>query len=162
MTYTNVVFGYGIKEFCRDSVKAGISGLIIPDLPPEEAIELEKEAKLHGIDLIYFLAPTSNEARIKLVASRASGFIYLVSVAGVTGARTALPAELSDFVSRVRKATHKPVCVGFGISTPEQAKEVASFADGVIIGSRIIQLMETGGVAAAANFVTETRKAIDD
>jgi len=161
MTYANPVFSYGIKAFCRDSAKAGVSGLIIPDLPPEEAVELETEAKSHGLDIIYFLAPTTSDSRIKLVASRASGFIYLVSVAGVTGARNTLPIELAGFVARVKKATGKPVCVGFGISTPEQAKEVASFADGVIIGSRIIQLMETEGVEAAVSFVKELRKAID-
>lgn len=161
MTYTNPVMSYGIREFCRDSSESGISGLIIPDLPLEESVDLERETRLNGIDLIYFLAPTSSEARIKLVASRASGFIYLVSVAGVTGARNTLPVDLPNFVSRVKKATDKPICVGFGISTPEQAKEVASFADGVIVGSRIIQLMETAGVEAAANFVAELRKAID-
>jgi tryptophan synthase alpha chain len=161
MTYANPVFSYGIKDFCRDSAAAGVSGLIIPDLPPEEAVELETEAKSHGLDLIYFLAPTSSEARIKLVASRASGFIYLVSVAGVTGARNTLPVDLAGFVSRVKKATDKPVCVGFGISTPEQAKEIAAFADGVIIGSRIIQLMETEGTEAAVDFVKDLRKAID-
>jgi tryptophan synthase alpha chain len=161
MTYANPVFSYGLKEFCRDSAKAGVSGLIIPDLPPEEAVELEREAKSHGIDLIYFLAPTTSDSRIKLVASRASGFIYLVSVAGVTGARNALPVDLAGFIARVKKTTDKPVCVGFGISTPEQAKEVSSFADGVIIGSRIIQLMETEGVEAAVSFLEELRKAID-
>jgi len=161
MTYANPVFSYGIKKFCRDSARAGVSGLIIPDLPPEEAAELEKEAKSNGIDLIYFLAPTSSESRIKLVASRASGFIYLVSVAGVTGARNTLPVDLAGFVSRVKKMTALPVCVGFGISTPAQAKEVASFSDGVIIGSRIIQLMETEGIGAAASFLGELRKAID-
>jgi tryptophan synthase alpha chain len=160
MTYTNVVFGYGIKEFCRDSAEAEISGFIIPDLPPEEALDLEKEAKSNGIDIIYFLAPTSSETRIKFVASRASGFIYLVSVAGVTGARNTLPVDLPDFVSRVKKATDKPICVGFGISTPEQAKEIASYSDGVIVGSRIIQLMETKGVEAATKFVEALRKAI--
>ncbi len=161
MTYSNPVFSYGLKEFCRDSATAGIAGLIIPDLPPEEAGELEKNAKLYGLDLIYFLAPTSSLERIRLVASRASGFIYLVSVAGVTGARNTLPLDLSDFVARVRKETGKPLCVGFGISTPKQAKEVAEVADGVIIGSRIIQLMETDGNKAAVHFIKQLRSAID-
>jgi len=161
MSYANPVFNYGLKEFCHDSASAGISGLIIPDLPPEEATELEAAARRCGLDLIYFLAPTSSEARIRFVAARASGFIYLVSVAGVTGARNTLPPDLSRFIARVKKATAKPVCVGFGISTPEQAKEVASLAHGVIIGSRIIQLMETGGIEGAVDFVKQLRLAID-
>ncbi len=161
MTYSNIVMSYGIATFCRDAAASGVSGLILPDLPPEEAGEFEAACRVNGIDLIYFLAPTSSPDRIKTVAARASGFIYLVSVAGVTGARNTLPADLAAFVSRVKKETVKPVCVGFGISTPEQAGEVASVADGVIIGSRIIQLMETGGTKAAAFFVREVRTAID-
>jgi tryptophan synthase alpha chain len=162
MTYANPVFSYGIRPFCRDSAAAGVSGLIIPDLPPEEAVELEIEARAHDIDLIYFLAPTSSAARRQLIVSRAAGFIYLVSVAGVTGARNVLPADLAEFVARVKQISAIPVCVGFGIATPEQAREVAACADGVIVGSRIIQLLETEGIKAAVNFVEALRKAIDD
>lgn len=161
MTYSNIVMSFGAEAFCRACREAGVSGLILPDLPPEEAVEIEAAGKKNGVDLIYFLAPTSSEERIKLVAARSSGFIYLVSVAGVTGARKELPPDLSEFVSRVKRETNKPVCVGFGILTPEQASEVASVADGVIVGSRIIQLMENGGTKAAADFVKEMRHAID-
>jgi tryptophan synthase alpha chain len=107
------------------------------------------------------LAPTSSDDRIKLVAERARGFIYLVSVTGVTGARASLPQELNPFVARVRKAAKQPLCVGFGISTPDQARQVATVADGVIVGSRTIQLLETEGLKAVADFVNQLRRALD-
>ncbi|MBI3930393.1 MAG: tryptophan synthase subunit alpha, partial [Chloroflexi bacterium] len=143
MTYYNPLFSYGLEEFCRDCAKSGIDGLIIPDLPPEEGSELEAISRRQGLDLIYLLAPTSTEERIRLVAERSRGFIYLVSVTGVTGARDRLPAELEAFVARVRPLATQPLCVGFGISAPQQAQRVARIADGVIVGSRLIQLMET-------------------
>lgn len=162
MTYFNPVFSYGVGKFCGDCARSGISGLIVPDLPPEESSELDTNTRKCGLDLIYLLAPTSPEERIKLVAERSSGFIYLVSVTGVTGARDRLPADLKTFVSRVRKVTEKPLCVGFGIATPEQAKRVARLADGVIVGSRIIQLMETDpSMANVAVFAGELRQALD-
>ena len=143
MTYYNLVFSYGLEKFCQACARSGIDGLIIPDLPPEEGIGLEKAAYNHGIDLIYLLAPTSTPERIQMVAQKSSGYIYLVSVAGVTGARNTLPADLTEFVIRVRKYSRLPLCVGFGISTSEQAHYVASLADGVIVGSKLIQLMKT-------------------
>src|SRR4030042_1739548 len=162
MTYFNPVFSYGLEEFCSDCARSGVYGLIIPDLPPDEGSELEAITQRHSLDLIYLLAPSSAEERIKLVAERARGFIYLVSVTGVTGARDNLPPELGTFVSRVRKVASQPLCVGFGISTPEQARQVARIADGVIVGSRIIQLMETDGVAAAGNFVSKLRRVLEE
>jgi len=142
MTYYNPVFSYGLDKFCSACSGAGVSGLIIPDLPPDEGSELETVSQKHGLDLIYLLAPTSTGERIRLAAQRSRGFIYLVSVTGVTGARDRVPADLAAFVTRVRKLASQPLCVGFGISTPEQAGQIAQIADGVIIGSRIIQLME--------------------
>src|SRR3990170_6160822 len=142
MGYFNPVFSYGVEKFCIACAKSGIDGLIIPDLPPEESTQLDTSTRKCGIDLIYLLAPTSPPERLKLVAERSRGFVYLVSVTGVTGARGKLPTDLEAFVARVRKVTDKPLCVGFGIATPEQAKRVARIADGVIVGSRIIQLME--------------------
>ena len=142
MSYYNPLFKYGLKKFCHDCSQSGIDGLIIPDLPPEEGSALEKLAKNSSIDVIYLLAPTSTEERIRLVAEHSRGFIYLVSVIGVTGARHEFPTNLSGFISRVRKVTHKPLCVGFGIATPEQARQVAQVADGVIVGSQLIQLIE--------------------
>ncbi len=162
MTYFNLVLSYGLDRFGSDCARSGVSGLIIPDLPPEEGDEVEAMARQQGLDLVYLLAPTSTEARIKLVAGRAGGFIYLVSVTGVTGARDRLPQNLSAFVARVRKIARQPLCVGFGISTPEQAKEVARIADGVIVGSRIIQLMEADrSLAEVAGFIRELRRALD-
>lgn len=161
MTYYNLIYSYGFEKFCRACRESGVDGLIIPDLPPEEGSELGAAAEKHGIDLIYLLAPTSTGERIKLVAEKSRGFIYLVSVAGVTGARNALPSGLGDFVARVRRVTAKPLCVGFGISTPEQAGQVASIADGVIVGSRIIQLMEGGDDSSLADFVKGLRNALD-
>jgi tryptophan synthase alpha chain len=142
MTYYNPVLKFGLEEFCSKCAEVGVDGLIIPDLPPEEGEELEQSTQRHELDLIYLLTPSSTEERIDLVASRSSGFIYLVSLTGVTGARNRLPEELESFVTRVRKRTPKPLCVGFGVSTPEQARRIAKVADGVIVGSRIIQSLE--------------------
>jgi len=161
MTYFNPILRYGLEEFCGACSRSGIDGLIIPDLPPDEGSELEDITLKHNLDLIYLLAPTSSEERIRLVAGRAHGFIYLVSITGVTGTRDSLPPELNSFVARVRKAAKQPLCVGFGISTSEQASQVAEIADGVIVGSRIIQLMETGDLTAVGNFVKKLRQALD-
>ena len=163
MTYYNLVFSYGLEKFLSACASSGISGLIIPDLPPEEGSELETATKRKGLDLIYLLAPTSTEERSRLVAERSRGFIYLVSVTGVTGAREKLPVDLASFVGRVKKLATQPLCVGFGISTPEQAKWVAQIADGVIIGSRIIQLMEANDnfVSPVGSFIKELRQALD-
>jgi len=160
MTYFNPIFSYGLEEFCSTCAKSGIGGLIIPDLPPDEGSELEAITQRYNLDLIYLLAPTSAEERIKLVADRARGFIYLVSVTGVTGARDSFPPELGTFVARVRKIANQPLCIGFGISTPEQARQVARIADGVIVGSRIIQL-KTGDLVSVEDFIKELRHALD-
>ena len=162
MSYYNPIFHYGVEKFCAQCEKFGVDGLIIPDLPPEEGAELQNATQKHGLDLIYLLAPTSTDERMSLIAEKSSGFIYLVSVTGVTGARTELPKELSSFVSRVKQTTDKALCVGFGISTPEQAKQVAEISDGVIIGSRIIQLLESGiSLDSLRKFATELRAALD-
>ena len=163
MTYFNPIYQYGLEKFCHDCVASGIDGLIVPELPPEEGDELGNLAGKSGVDLIYFLAPTSVEERIKMVANKARGFIYLVSIAGVTGARNELPPDLGKFISRVKQLAKQPVCVGFGISTPEQAARIAQTADGVIIGSKLIQLLETDDAAMTAtqSFIRDTRKALD-
>jgi tryptophan synthase alpha chain len=163
MTYFNPIYQYGLAKFCNDCVASGIDGLIVPELPPEEGDELENLAGKSGVDLIYLLAPTSKDERVKLVASKSRGFIYLVTIAGVTGTRTELPPELGKFTLKVKRFARQPVCVGFGISTPEQAAQVAQTADGVIIGSKLIQLMENDDAAMTAtqSFVRETRKALD-
>ncbi|MBA7486762.1 Tryptophan synthase alpha chain [subsurface metagenome] len=163
MTYFNPVFSYGLEEFCAAGARSGINGLIIPDLPPEEGAGLEAVTQRHNLDLIYLLAPTSTGERIRLVAERSRGFIYLVSVTGVTGARDNLPPDLAAFVAGVRKVANQPLCVGFGISTPEQAGQVARIADGVIVGSRIIQLMEAeNDLESVGSFIKELRQALDE
>jgi tryptophan synthase alpha chain len=162
MTYSNPVFHYGLKKFCQACNRSGVDGLIIPDLPPEEGADLEAITRSHDLDLVYLLAPTSTPERIRLVAEKSRGFIYLVSVTGVTGARDKLPQDLAAFVARVKKQASQPLCVGFGISTPEQAQQIARIADGVIVGSRIIQLMEVeNGFNSLAKLITDLRKSID-
>ncbi|MFQ5408970.1 MAG: tryptophan synthase subunit alpha, partial [Anaerolineales bacterium] len=157
MGYFNPLLAYGVESFVADSRAAGANGFIVPDLPPEEAGALEAACRTHGMGLAYLLAPTSTEARIRLVAERATGFTYLVSITGVTGARSQLPAELGDFVARVRRCAHTPLAVGFGIGTPEQARRVGAIADGVIVGSKLITIAATADDAAAAcgSFVAE-------
>lgn len=163
MTYLNPVFSYGLEEFCAACAKGGVDGLIIPDLLPDEGSELEAITQKRDLDLIYLLAPSSTGERIRLVAQRSRGFIYLVSVTGITGVRDRLPANLEAFVSRVRKVATQPLCVGFGISAPEQARQVAGVADGVIVGSRIIQLMEAeNNLKSVGNFIKELRRALDE
>ncbi|MCL0091921.1 tryptophan synthase subunit alpha [Dehalococcoidales bacterium] len=161
MSYYNPILSFGLESFCQASAKAGIDGLIIPDLPPEEGAELEAIARKLKLDLIYLLAPTSNEGRITMVAERSQGFIYLVSLTGVTGARQTLPPGLEDFIKRVRQNSYQPLCVGFGISTPEQARQVARLADGVIIGSHLIQLIEQDATLSSLKaFTISLREAL--
>jgi len=164
MTYFNPIYQYGLEKFCYDCVASGIDGLIIPELPPEEGDEISKFAGKSGVDLIYLLAPTRVDARIKLVADKSRGFIYLVSIAGVTGTRNELPPDLGKFILKIKQFAKQPVCVGFGISTPEQAAQVAKTADGVIIGSKLIQLMETDDatMTATQTFIRNIRKALDN
>jgi tryptophan synthase alpha chain len=162
MTYYNPVLKYGINEFCNACRLAEVDGLIVPDLPPEEGTALESAAKDHALDLIYLLAPTSTSARIKTVAIKSRGFIYLVSVAGVTGARNVLPVALDDFIGRVRKIAAQPLYVGFGISTPGQARQISSISDGVIIGSKLIQLMKSDpSLKELRSFIREIRQTLD-
>jgi tryptophan synthase alpha chain len=162
MTYYNPVLNFGLEAFCKSCVKTGINGLIVPDLPPEEGLELETITRKQDLDLVYLLAPTSTEERINEVAERSRGFIYLVSLTGVTGTRDILSPELEGFVQRVRQKARQPLCVGFGISTTEHARRAASVTDGVIVGSRLIQLIEEDiTLVALKSFAASLRKAID-
>lgn len=142
MTYFNPIFRYGLKDFAKGCKEARIDGVIIPDLPPEEAKPWIKEARTHELDTIFLVAPTSPAERIRKVCSYSRGFIYYVSVTGVTGTREKLPDELEFTVKQIKVHSKIPVAVGFGISTPEQAKEVSLFADGVIVGSAIVKIIE--------------------
>ncbi len=144
-TYYNPVFRYGGERFARDARQAGVDGVLCVDLPPEEADELKRETDRQDLDLIFLLAPTSSLSRVRTVLTRARGFVYYVAVTGVTGARATLPPDLSEMVRRIRAISPVPVGVGFGISSPEQAAEVASVADAVIVGSALSQILETHG-----------------
>ncbi len=160
MGYTNPILAYGEDAFCRACDVAGVDGLIVPDLPPEEGQELEAACQDHGLALIYLLAPTSTPERVQLVTEHSQGFVYLVSVTGITGPRDRLPPDLAAFVERVRSVTKKPLAVGFGISTPEQAGQVAALADGVIVGSALVRLAEQeNAVEKIQSFVAELREA---
>jgi tryptophan synthase alpha chain len=139
MGYINPILAYGIPSFVADSAAAGVDGFIVPDLPPEEAGELEDACRQHSLALVYLLAPTSSPERTALIAEKSQGFIYLVSLTGVTGARDSIPPGLAQFVARVRAVTDKPLAVGFGIGSGEQAKAVAQLAEGVIVGSALVQ-----------------------
>jgi len=160
MGYLNPLLRYGVEQFCADAAAAGLDGLILPDLPPEEAGEIDAACRAHGLDLIMFVAPTSTADRIAHVAEHARGFIYCVSTKGVTGARATLPPELPDFLERVRRQTHTPIAVGFGISQPEHARHVAQIADGVIIGSKLIDVVKQNG--DVDGFVRGMRAAMDE
>ena len=155
MGYYNPILAYGEEKFVNDAADSGVDGFIVPDLPPEEAGSLKVAATKRGLALIYFVAPTSNQHRIELVASEATGFIYVVSVTGVTGARKKLEMDLAQLVAQVRARSNLPVAVGFGISTPAQAAEVGRYADGVIVGSALIDAVDRGGdkALAASEFV---------
>ena len=160
MSYYNPIYQIGAEAFAARAAEAGLDGVIIPDLPPEEADPLQGPLAARGIDEIFLLAPTPDEARMAAVAARSRGFLYLVALKGTTGARAALPAHLEAFVARVRGITDLPLAVGFGISTPDQAAQVARVADGVIVGSALIRaITEAGGeeVAAARAFVASLR-----
>lgn len=136
----NLILRYGIERFVSDSLRAGVDGLIPPDLSHDEASEILKKAK--GLDTIFLVAPTSTDERIRDIARDSSGFIYLVSVAGITGERKVLPDDIENNISRIKKYSNKPVAVGFGISTAAQVREVCKVADGAIVGSAIVKVIE--------------------
>jgi tryptophan synthase alpha chain len=160
MGYFNPMLAYGLEKFIRDARQAGADGFIVPDLPPEEAKEFA--ALVGDMPLIPMLAPTSPNERMESIARNARGFIYLVSVTGVTGARAAISDGLSDLIARVRRHTSIPVCVGFGIGTPEQARQVGALADGVIVGSACVKAIGESGtpVETAKQFAAEFRSAL--
>jgi tryptophan synthase alpha chain len=142
MGYLNPVHAYGYDSFCRDAVKAGVDGVLLVDMPPEESQELTAPARRHGLDVIFLLTPTSDAARISAVNKLGSGFVYYVTVTGVTGARSSVSGTLVQELSRVKQVVSLPVMAGFGISTPAQAAEVGQLADGVVVGSAIVKRFE--------------------
>jgi tryptophan synthase alpha chain len=142
MTYYNPVLAFGLKSFARTAADAGADGVLVPDLPWEESEPLRAEAAPAGLDVIQFVAPTSTPARVKTIARLARGFIYLVSLTGVTGERRDLPKDLDAQLRTLRLVTTKPVCVGFGVSTPDQVATIGAAADGVAVGSAIVRKIE--------------------
>ena len=160
MTYANVVFSYGIERFCKRAAEVGMDGMILPDVPFEEKEEFASVAEKYGLDLISLIAPTSHE-RISMIAEEAEGFVYCVSSLGVTGMRSQITTDIGAMVELVKAQKDIPCAVGFGISTPEQAKKMASQADGVIVGSAIVKLCETHG-ADCVPYIKEYVKSMKD
>ncbi len=144
MGYFNPILQYGISDYFRDAKGAGVDGTLLVDLPPEEGEETRQAARKAGVSLIYLLAPTSDRKRIELVRKKGSGFIYYVSLTGVTGAAIHAQPEIKEQIARVVKGSRLPVCVGFGIKTPEQARAVAKLADGVVVGSALVDCFANG------------------
>lgn len=163
MGYINPVLAYGIERYASDARLAGADGLILPDLPMEEAAQVEAACQANGLALVYLVSPASTPERITALTARSSGFLYLVSLTGVTGAREALSVDLADFVASVRAVSQMPLAVGFGISTPAQARAVSELADGVIIGSALIHAAGQAEDPAqgAADYLRPIRAAMD-
>lgn len=163
--YYNLVFRYGVEKFIKDAATAGVDGLLVLDLPPDEAADYHDLMNKHGLCPIYLIAPTTPEERIKFIVSKAKGFIYYVSREGVTGMRDGIPESLPIMVSLIKKHTSLPVAVGFGISNPEQAKLVARYADAVVVGSAVVDKIGKLGkspemISNVTQFVCELSKAI--
>ena len=164
MTYANVIFSYGAERFLRNCAEAGIDGLILPDLPFEEKEEFLAPCRKYGVDLISMIAPTS-ASRVAMIAREAEGFLYLVSSLGVTGERSEISTDLAAIVKTVRENTAIPCAVGFGISTPEQARAMAALSDGAIVGSAIVRIVEEYGKEAperVGRYVRAMKAAIAD
>ncbi|HEY7725720.1 MAG TPA: tryptophan synthase subunit alpha [Anaeromyxobacteraceae bacterium] len=165
MGYVNPVLSYGEERFVADAARAGVDALILPDLPPEEAGAVAAAARAHGVALVFLLAPTSTEARRRAACQAATGFVYFVSVTGVTGARRELPRDLPAQLAAVRAVSPVPVAVGFGVSTPAQARALAGVADGVVVGSAVVARAARAGTRAARaarvrRFVASLKRAL--
>ncbi len=163
MGYYNPILRFGLDRFASEACAGGADGLIVPDLPPEESAALGQACAANGLDLVFLAAPTSSDERLAQIGRATHGFVYLVSLTGVTGARAALPAGLSEFIERARRATPAPLCVGFGISNAENARQVAALADGVIVGSALVERIGDPAMAVenARQFVSELRAAVE-
>jgi len=164
MTYANPVYQYGADRFFANAAAAGADGIIIPDCPNEEKGEFYETAKKHGVDLISMIAPTS-EDRIRMIASEAEGFIYVVSSMGVTGVRSEITTDLGSIVKSIKEVTDVPAAIGFGISTPEQARKMAAVADGAIVGSAMVRIVAAEGKNAPKTleeYVKSMKQAVDE
>lgn len=164
-TYYNPILNRGIDSFFQDLSTAGVSGLVVPDLPLEEVATLSRAAQTYGIEITLLVAPTSPPDRIRAIAAQSQGFIYLVSVTGVTGMRSQVQSRVQELLLELRQVTHKPIAVGFGVSRPDQAAQLRSWgADGVVVGSAFVKRLAEGtptaGLAAIEDFCTKLRQAI--
>ena len=157
--YFNPVFSYGTKNFARDARAAGIDALIIPDLPPEEEVVFQKACRRQKLHIVELVAPTTKDSRAKMLVGKSQGFVYYVSLRGVTGTRKVVPADLKAHLAKLKKMTSKPVLAGFGISTPEQAKAISKMSEGVIVGSAVIEHLKRG-VPAAERFIAQMSCAV--
>ncbi len=161
-SYLNPIFHYGLKEFVKEAVRAGFDGLIVPDLPPEEERELAGECHRHKLAQIFLVAPTTEKKRAAAIARRSEGFIYYVSLRGVTGARKNLPSDIARTLHRFNGMFRKPVLIGFGVSNPKQARELAHISQGVIVGSAIVDSLRKshGRIGPVLKFVREMVRAV--
>ncbi len=160
MGYYNPVYAYGVDKFCSDAGGAGVDGVILVDLPPEEETEFTDAAAQHGLKLIRLIAPTTGGQRLAALSKNAGGFLYYISVTGVTGNKSADIGTLRENVSRIKAGSRLPVAVGFGIRTPQQAKELAQFSDAVVVGSALVDKIAHSGTKEAANFVTSLKSVL--
>lgn len=165
MGYFNPIYRYGNEQFCKDATAAGVDGVILVDLPPEEEAEITGYMDACGLKLIRLIAPTSGDTRLKLLSESASGFVYYISIAGITGAKAADTGSLKEKVLHLRKFTKLPIAVGFGIKTAEQVKQVAALSDAVVVGSALVDVIgrqkdAKSAVSAASGFVTELAKGL--
>jgi len=160
MTYINPVFSYGVDRFFARAAKVGLEGAILPDVPPEEAGPVTGASERSGVPIIFLISPTCTDERIRRIDRLSRSWIYLVSLKGVTGAK--IKSDVSDFVTRVRRRTRHPLYVGFGISTPDDARRVAAVADGIVVGSALLKIVEAGGKPKdVERFIASLRRAID-
>jgi tryptophan synthase alpha chain len=160
-SYLNPILSYGIDRFLADAGRLGIAGLILTDLPAGADPAIESAVHQSTLDLIRLIAPTTSQDRLARAVQGAEGFVYLVARLGVTGASASLASDLAEYVARVRRATALPVAVGFGISTPDQAEQVGAIADGVVVGSALVEVLGRDGVKAAGRFLGSLREALD-
>lgn len=163
--YFNPIFAYGVKKFSQAAKAAGVDGILVVDLPPEEAQELREHTDAAGIDFISLIAPTTGMKRAKQIATRATGFLYYISITGITGTAVPKIAEIKTEVDKIRKVTNLPIVVGFGISQPQQTREIAQFADGVVIGSAVVKLIDENSnhpdlVKAVSTYAEEIKQAM--
>lgn len=160
--YLNPIYHYGIKHFVREAKVAGFDGLLIPDLPPEEERSLSRQCRLQGLCQIYLVAPTTETQRIRLISKESQGFIYYVSLRGVTGARRSLAGDIRKNLSRIRPLVQKPILIGFGISSPEHARKLGALSDGIIVGSALVEKIKKsrGRLEPVVRFVKQMAGAL--